>query len=223
MVLTLMIITRKVLRIENYITIAHLEAMCKVLVLTGLMVGVAYGTEFFIAWYSGNIFERYAFINRAAGPYWWAYWSMISCNVLSPQFFWFKRLRTWPNFIFIISIFVNIGMWFERFVIIVTSLHRDYLPSSWIMYYPSGIEVGIFVGTFGIFMTLYLLFAKTFPVIAIAEVKSIMKTSSDTYREKDYKELADAIAQEQGAPPHAIKWQVHSPAYMSPETNSQNQ
>ncbi len=181
MVLTLMVVMRKTLKLENYITIGHLEVMCKVVTATGMMVGLAYGTEFFIAWYSGSEYERYAFINRAFGPYWWAYWSMISCNVISPQIFWFKSMRTNPTIIFIVSIFVNIGMWFERFVIIVTSLHRDYITSSWQMFYPTWVDVGVFVGTFGIFFTLFFLFARFLPVIAIAEVKSVMKGSSDTY------------------------------------------
>ena len=175
MVLTLLIITRKVMKWENYITIGHIEAMCKVVTLTGTMVGLAYGTEFFIAWYSGNVYEKYAFINRAFGPYWWAYWSMISCNVISPQFFWFKKLRTNIPFIFVISIFVNIGMWFERFVIITTSLHRDFLPSSWAMYSPTWVEVVTFIGTFGLFFTLFFLFIRLLPGIAVAEVKSVYK------------------------------------------------
>lgn len=175
MVHTLLIIVRKVMHLENYITIGHLEAMAKVIITTGSLVGLAYGTEFFVAWYSGVEYEQYAFLNRAFGPYSWAYWIMVSCNVISPQLFWFKKLRTSPLFIFIISIFVNIGMWFERFVIIVTSLHRDFLPSSWAMYYPTWVEIGIYVGTFGLFFTLFLLFAKFLPVIAVAEVKSILK------------------------------------------------
>jgi Ni/Fe-hydrogenase subunit HybB-like protein len=175
MVLTLLIIARKVMNFENYITIGHIEAMCKVVLLTGMMVGLAYGTEFFIAWYSGNEYERYAFINRATGPYWWAYWSMVSCNVISPQFFWFKKLRTNVKFIFVISIFVNIGMWFERFVIITTSLHRDFLPSSWAMYSPTWVEVVTFIGTFGLFFTLFFLFIRFLPAIAVAEVKSVYK------------------------------------------------
>lgn len=175
MVCTLMIITRKVMNWENYITVGHIDAMCKVICLTGSMVGLAYGTEFFIAWYSGNPYEQYAFINRAFGPYWWAYWSMISCNVISPQFFWFKKLRRNMTFVFIISIFVNIGMWFERFVIITTSLHRDFLPSSWAMYSPTWVEIWTFIGTFGLFFTLFFLFIRFIPGIAVAEVKSVYK------------------------------------------------
>jgi len=177
MVHTLLIVARKVMNLENYITIGHLEAMAKIITLTGSMVGIAYGTEFFMAWYSGYNYESFAFINRAFGPYWWAYWSMISCNVITPQLFWVRKIRRSPTLIFIITIFVNIGMWFERFVIIVTSLHRDFLPSSWAMYSPTWVEVSIFIGTFGLFFTCFLLFAKFLPVIAIAEVKSIMKST----------------------------------------------
>lgn len=179
MVLTLMIITRKVFKLEDYITLEHVESMNKVIILTGSIVGVAYITEFFIAWYSGVEYEQYAFINRATGPYWWAYWAMMTCNVITPQLFWFRSIRRSLTATFIISIFVNIGMWFERFVIIVTSLHRDFLPSSWAMFSPTMIDIGIYVGTIGLFFTLFLLFAKFFPVINMFEVKSILKSSSD--------------------------------------------
>jgi Ni/Fe-hydrogenase subunit HybB-like protein len=178
MVLTLMIITRKTFKLEHYITLEHIESMNKVIILTGSIVGVAYITEFFIAWYSGVEYEQYAFINRATGPYWWAYWSMMTCNVITPQLFWFRSIRRSLTATFIISIFVNIGMWFERFVIIVTSLHRDYIPSSWAMFSPTIIDIGIYVGTLGLFFTLFLLFAKYFPVINMFEVKVILKSSS---------------------------------------------
>ena len=184
MVNTLLIIMRKVSNLENYITIQHIELMNIVIMITGSIVGVAYITELFIAWYSGVEYEQYAFLNRATGPYWWAYWAMMSCNVFSPQFMWFKKLRTSIMFSFFISIVVNIGMWFERFVIIVTSLHRDYLPSSWTMFSPTFVEIGIFIGTIGFFFVLFLLYARTFPVIAQAEVKSILKTSGDKYKNK---------------------------------------
>ncbi|WP_066837621.1 NrfD/PsrC family molybdoenzyme membrane anchor subunit [Rufibacter ruber] len=177
MVLTLMIITRKTFKLEDYITLEHVESMNKVITLTGSIVGVAYITEFFIAWYSGVEYEQYAFINRATGPYWWAYWSMMTCNVITPQLFWFRSIRRSLTATFIISIFVNIGMWFERFVIIVTSLHRDFLPSSWVMFSPTSIDIGVYVGTMGLFFTLFLLFAKFFPVVNMAEVKSILKSS----------------------------------------------
>ncbi|WP_424493087.1 NrfD/PsrC family molybdoenzyme membrane anchor subunit [Salinimicrobium sp. GXAS 041] len=182
MVNTLLIIMRKVSNLENYITIQHIELMNIVIMITGSIVGVAYITELFVAWYSGVEYEQYAFLNRATGPYWWAYWSMMTCNVFSPQFMWFKKLRTSIMFSFFISIVVNIGMWFERFVIIVTSLHRDYLPSSWTMFSPTFVDIGIFIGTIGFFFVLFLLYARSFPVIAQAEVKTILKASGDKYK-----------------------------------------
>mgnify|MGYP001600240361 FL=1 len=175
MVLTLLLIARHVMNYQNYITVEHLEAMTKVILLTGSIVGLAYITEFVIAAYSGYQYEQYAFANRMFGPYAWAYWTMMFCNLMAPQVFWSKWARTTPWFIFIISIIVNIGMWFERFVIIVTSLHRDFLPSSWIMYHATWVEVGIFLGTFGLFFTCFFLFAKFLPVINMAEVKTIIK------------------------------------------------
>ncbi|WP_194777105.1 NrfD/PsrC family molybdoenzyme membrane anchor subunit [Pararhodonellum marinum] len=178
MVLTLMIVTRKVFHLEDYITIGHIELMNIVIIITGSIVGIAYITEFFMAWYSGVAAEQYAFINRMFGPYWWAYWSMMTCNVISPQLFWFKKIRTSIVATFLLSLVVNIGMWFERFVIIVTSLHRDFLPSSWVMFYPTISDVGVYLFTFGLFFTLFFLFAKFFPVINMFEVKSIVKSSS---------------------------------------------
>ena len=177
MVQTLLLVMRKVVNMEAYITIKHIEYMNIVIMVTGSIVGVAYITELFIAWYSGVEFEQYAFLNRATGPYWWACWAMMSCNVFSPQFMWFKKLRTSIAFTFFISIVVNIGMWFERFVIIVTSLHRDYLPSSWSMFSPTFVDIGIFIGTIGFFFVLFLLYSRTFPVIAQAELKTIVKSS----------------------------------------------
>jgi molybdopterin-containing oxidoreductase family membrane subunit len=182
MVNTLLIIMRKVCNLEDYITVQHIELMNIVIMITGSIVGVAYITELFIAWYSGVEYEQYAFLNRATGPYWWAYWAMMTCNVFSPQFMWFKKLRTSIMFSFFISIVVNIGMWFERFVIIVTSLHRDYLPSSWTMFSPTFVDIGIFIGTIGFFFVLFLLYSRTFPVIAQAEVKTILKSSGERYK-----------------------------------------
>jgi len=179
MVLTLLIVTRKVFKLEDYITIYHIELMNIIIIITGSIVGIAYITEFFIAWYGMVPAEYYAFYNRATGPYWWAYWSMMTCNVISPQLFWFKKLRTNIVATFVLSIIVNIGMWFERFVIIVTSIHRDYLPSSWSMFYPTMYDVGEYILTFGFFFTAFFLFAKFFPVINMAEVKSIIKSSSE--------------------------------------------
>ncbi|XXF79905.1 polysulfide reductase NrfD [Myxococcaceae bacterium GXIMD 01537] len=174
MVLTLMIITREVLGFQHLITLRHLENMTKIIIVTGGIVSLAYGTELFIAWYSGNPYERYAFFNRAFGPYAWAYWTMVTCNVVSPHLFWFKKIRTSPAAIFVLSLVINVGMWFERFVIIVTSLHRDFLPSSWSMYTPTVIEAGTFIGTFGLFFTLFLLFTRVLPIISIGEVKSVL-------------------------------------------------
>ena len=179
MVLTLMLVARKILKLEDYITMNHIESMNKVIIVTGSIVGIAYITEFFMAWWSGVEYEQYAFINRATGPYWWAYWSMMTCNVVSPQLFWFKKIRTSITATFILSIVVNIGMWFERFVIIVTSLHRDFLPSSWSYFEPSRIDVGVYLFTFGLFFTLFFAFAKFFPIINMAEVKSIIRSSSE--------------------------------------------
>jgi Ni/Fe-hydrogenase subunit HybB-like protein len=181
MVLTLMIMTRKLLGLEDYITVEHVESMNKVILLTGSIVGVAYLTELFIAWYSGYVYEQFALYNRALGPYWWSYFGMMFCNVVSPQFFWNRNLRRNITFTFFMSIFINIGMWFERFVIIATTLARDYLPSNWSYYSPSWVEIGIYLGTLGIFFTLYLIFVRVAPVVAIAEIKSILKTGGDQY------------------------------------------
>jgi Ni/Fe-hydrogenase subunit HybB-like protein len=184
MVLTLMLITREVFNLKEYITIGHMESMNKIIMLTGSIVGVAYITELFIAWYSGVQYEQYAFLNRATGPYWWAYWSMMTCNVISPQLFWIRKIRRSVVATFILSIIVNIGMWFERFVIIATSLHRDYLPSSWAMFYPTMYDIGDYIFSFGLFFTLFLLFAKFLPVVNMAEVKAILKSSSAKVPEK---------------------------------------
>jgi molybdopterin-containing oxidoreductase family membrane subunit len=178
MVLTLLIPIRKWYHLEHIITIKHLENMAKIILLTGTMVGYAYGMEFFIAWYSGNPYETFAFINRAFGPYWWAYWTMVSCNVISPQLVWFKSIRRSPAALFVLSIFVNIGMWFERFVITVTSLSRDFLPSSWDYYTATIWDVGMLVGSFGLFFTLFCLFIRFLPMIAIAEIKSVMPAAN---------------------------------------------
>ncbi len=159
---------------KDYITIDHMEVMNKIIMATGLMVGYAYGSEFFIAWYSGNPYEQYAFVNRAFGPYWWSYWIMISCNVIFPQLFWFKRFRRSIPVMFVISLLVNVGMWFERFVITVTSLHRDFLPSSWGMYAWSWFDTAILLGSFGMFLTIFLLYLRVIPAISIAEVKPVL-------------------------------------------------
>lgn len=188
MVLTLLLVARKVVNLEEYITVQHVELMNIVIMLTGSIVGVAYITELFMSYYSGVEYEQYAFLNRATGPYWWSYAAMMTCNVVSPQLMWFKKLRTNLTFTFFLSIIVNIGMWFERFVIIVTSLHRDFLPSSWTMFHPTFIDVGVFIGTIGIFFTMFLLFARFFPMIAQAELKSILKSSGSQYVNKTNKQ-----------------------------------
>lgn len=174
MVLTLMLIVRTVMHLEEYITIKHIENMCKIIIATAWIVGLAYMTEFFVAWYSGNEYERFTFINRAFGPYAWAYWIMFSCNVFIPQLLWSKKIRTNPVAVFIIAIFINVGMWFERFVIIMTSLTRDFLPASWASYSPTWIEIATLIGSFGLFFTLFLLFARLLPMISIGEVKGVL-------------------------------------------------
>jgi molybdopterin-containing oxidoreductase family membrane subunit len=172
MVLTLLIPLRSIFHLEDLITMRHIDLMCKVTLATGSIVGYAYGMEFFIAWYSGNPYEKYTFINRAFGPYAWGYWWMISCNVITPQFFWFKWFRQNLVVIWILSIFVNIGMWFERFVIVMT-LHRDFLPSNWGYFKPTWVDICTYLGTFGLFGTMFLLFLRFIPLIAIAEVKAV--------------------------------------------------
>ncbi len=185
MVVTLMVIARKVYGIEDLITLNHLEKMNIVILLTGSMVGFAYITEFFIAWYSQVGYEQYAFINRATGPYAWAYWIMMSCNLIAPQVFWFKRLRRSVPLMFAISILVNIGMWFERFVITVISLHRDYLPSSWGYFTPTWVDVMTFVGSFGLFLTLFLLFLRFAPMVALSEVKGVVPQADPHFHDRE--------------------------------------
>jgi molybdopterin-containing oxidoreductase family membrane subunit len=187
MVLTLMIPLRKLLKLEEIVTIRHVELMCKVTLATGSIVAYAYAMEFFIAWYSGNPYEKFLFLqNRAAdpfilsklfhckpAPYWWGYWIMITCNCIVPQLFWFRKIRQHMFIVFVLSIFVNIGMWFERFVIVVTSLHREFIPSNWGYYSPTIVDILQYLGTFGLFFTFFLLFLRYIPLIAIAEVKGV--------------------------------------------------
>jgi hypothetical protein len=173
MVLTLMLPLRAIYGLQDLITQYHIDCMCKITLATGTIVGYAYATEFFIAWYGANPYEGFAFINRAFGHYAWAYWIMIGCNVITPQFFWFKSIRQNTSLVWILSIFVNVGMWFERFVIIVTSLARDFLPSSWGYYSPSIVEIFTFFGTFGVFSVLFLLFIRFLPIMPMAELKAV--------------------------------------------------
>ena len=173
MVATLIIILRKMFNLQHLITTNHLELMNKIIVATSMMVGYAYAIELFIAWYGGVAVEQYAFMNRALGPYAWAYWTMVCCNVVVPQLLWFKKIRRSVMYMYPIVLLVNVGMWFERFVIVVTSLHRDFLPSSWDHYAPTWTDIGLFVGSFGIFLTLMLLFCRFLPTIAATELKVI--------------------------------------------------
>ncbi|MBS0196368.1 MAG: polysulfide reductase NrfD [Planctomycetes bacterium] len=179
MVLFLLIPARELYpNMKDFITLRHVENMAKIILVTGMMVGFAYSMEFFIAWYGANEYELYCFQNRAFGPYWWAYWTMIGCNVLSPQLFWFKAMRQKPLVVFIVSCAVTVGMWFERFVIIVSSLHRTFLPGEWNMFHPTFVDVGIFVGSCGVFVTLFLLFMRFLPMFAMAELKAVLPQAS---------------------------------------------
>ncbi|MDP7396505.1 MAG: polysulfide reductase NrfD [Lentisphaeria bacterium] len=186
MVMTLAIVARTVYKMEDFITLKHLENMNKIILLTGSMVGYAYGCEFFISWYSGNDYERFAFINRATGDYAWAYWTMISCNVIFPQIFWFRKMRRSILVMFVISIIVNIGMWFERFVIIVTTLANDFMPSAWDYFTPTFFDISILVGSFGLFLTLFLLFLRFLPMVAIAEIKGVLPQADPHFYEEKH-------------------------------------
>jgi len=156
-----------------------------VMLLTSMMVGYAYACEMFIAWYSGNEYEQFAFMNRAFGQYAWAYWIMVFCNVVVPQLFWLKKLRRSIPVMFVASILINIGMWFERFVITVTSLANDFMPANWDYFSPTIFDVGTYLGTFGIFFTFFLLFLRFLPMIAIAEVKAVLPQADPHYYEHD--------------------------------------
>ncbi len=190
MVLTIMLPAALIFpQLGDLITRQHVDKMAKIILLTGSIVGYAYLMELFVAWYGANKFESFTFFRaRAAfdgtGWYQWAYWIMMFCNVISPQIFWFKKMRTNYIVVFIVAQFVNVGMWFERFTIIVTSLAQDYLPSSWGHYAPSLTEKLTFIGTFGIFLTLFLLFMRFLPMIAISEVK-LVTPEADPHRGHD--------------------------------------
>jgi molybdopterin-containing oxidoreductase family membrane subunit len=173
MVMTLLILARQTMHLERYITLRHLDKMAKVTLLTGSIVAYAYASEFFSAWYGGNLYERFHFINRATGPYAWCFHLMVLCNVLVPQLLWLEKVRRSVAALFAVSILVNVGMWFERFVIIVVSLHRTFLPSAWGMFRPTAVDVGILVGAFGLFFTCFLLFIRLLPMIAIWELKGV--------------------------------------------------
>jgi Ni/Fe-hydrogenase subunit HybB-like protein len=181
MVQNVLIFIRKIFNYEHIITLDTLEKMNKIIMLTGMIVGYAYSMEFFIAWYSGVEAEFFTFMNRAFGDYYWAYWTMFSCNVIFPQLFWFKKIRRSIPFMFVLAVLVNVGMWFERFVITVTSLSRDYLPSSWAYFKPTLTDASLLIGSFGLFFTLVLLFTKSLPVISISEVKAVVDGSQPTH------------------------------------------
>jgi molybdopterin-containing oxidoreductase family membrane subunit len=174
MVMTLALPLRKVYGLEDFITQRHLDNMAKVMLATGLIVGYGYLMEAFMAWYSGNPFEQYMLWNRMTGPYGWSYWMLILCNILIPQIMWMRRIRENTLLLFIISLVINVGMWLERFVIIVTSLHRDFLPSSWGMYYPTGLDWSMFFGSIGLFLALLFLFIRFLPVISIFEMRVLV-------------------------------------------------
>lgn len=175
MVLTIMIPAAAIYKpLGDLVTVNHVDKMCKVILFTGTIVGYAYIMELFIAWYGANPFERAAFWYRAFGPYWWAYWLMMFCNVIAPQLFWFKACRTHLLWVWIIVQFPNAGMWYERFVIIATTLTRDFMPSAWGMFHPTIVDILTFVGTFGLFGTLFLLFIRFLPMICMFEVKAVL-------------------------------------------------
>jgi molybdopterin-containing oxidoreductase family membrane subunit len=174
MVLTLALICRKAFGLENYITKTHLDKMNKIILVTGMMVSYSYVLEFFMAWYSGNMYERFTFWNRAFGPYAWGFAIMVFCNVLVPQIFWSRKLRASIPVMFIASLLINVGMWFERYVIIVGSLSRDFLPSSWQYFKPTIYDLGMLAGSFGLFMTMFLLFLRFLPMVAMSEIKAVL-------------------------------------------------
>jgi Ni/Fe-hydrogenase subunit HybB-like protein len=176
MVMTLMIVIRKYYHLEDYVTDSHLNAIAKILVFISLIMGTAYTTEVFMAWYSGNPYEMFTFFhNRLTGEYSFMFWAMVICNAVIPQVMWSKKVRSNITALFIISLIINLGMWYERFNIVVTSLSKDYLPSSWTTYSPTWVEIGIYIGTIGIFTIGVLFFFRFIPMIAISEVKSVLK------------------------------------------------
>lgn len=183
MVLTLMLPLRALFGLQDLITQYHIDCMCKICLATGSMVGYAYAMEFFIAWYGANPYEGFAFVNRAFGQYAWAYWIMIACNVISPQFFWFAAARRNLILVWILSIFINIGMWFERFVITVSSLANDFLPANWNYYSPTIVDIFTFAGTFGVFGMLFLLFVRFLPLLAFAEIKAVTPQADPHHHE----------------------------------------
>ncbi|MGH7176734.1 MAG: NrfD/PsrC family molybdoenzyme membrane anchor subunit [Tepidisphaeraceae bacterium] len=183
MVLTLAIPLRYFYGLEDMVTIRHIDNCAKLMLVTGLIVAYGYGIEIFMAWYSGNEFEQFMMHNRMFGPYATAFWLLILCNVLTPQLLWFKSIRQSVKWMFVLSLVVNVGMWLERFVIIVVSLHRDFLPSAWKMYYPTFWDFSMFFGSIGLFLCLFLLFIRLLPVISIFEMRELVEKTSEESRE----------------------------------------
>ncbi len=177
MVATLIVIMRKFFRLEHIVTRDHLDVMNRIIIATSLMVGYAYVIEAFMAWYSGVLFERFMMMNRAFGPYAWAYWITVGCNVAAPQLLWFKKIRRTVALLYPVVILVNVGMWFERFLIIASSLHRDFLPSAWDYFKPTWIDASLLLGSFGLFLTLMLLFCRFLPSVSISEAKAVLPGS----------------------------------------------
>jgi Ni/Fe-hydrogenase subunit HybB-like protein len=184
MVMTLAIPIRKFYNLEDFITMRHLGNMAKVMLATGLIVAYGYMMETFMAFYSGNPFDRFLIINRMTGPYAFFYWMLIACNIVIPQIMWLRSVRNNVAILFVISLIVNVGMWLERFVIVVISLHRDFLPSSWGMYYPTRWDWATYVGTIGLFLTLLFLFIRFLPVISIYEMRSLVEETDEENSKK---------------------------------------
>jgi molybdopterin-containing oxidoreductase family membrane subunit len=197
MVVSLMVPARAFFGLKELVTIRHLDNMNKIILATSCMVGYAYAVEGFTAWYSGSQFEMFALLNRALGPYAWAYWTMVACNVVVPHLFWLRKCRTTPWMMVVICVLVNVGMWMERFVIIVVSLSRDYLPSSWRMYVPTWVDLLMLLGSFGLFFTLFLLFCRYLPMVAMAEVKSVLPRDEKARQTPAMPELASEPACEE--------------------------
>jgi molybdopterin-containing oxidoreductase family membrane subunit len=174
MVLTLAIPIRAVYGLEDFITIRHLQNMAKVMLVTGLIVVYGYMTEMFISWYSADRYEVFVPFNRVTGPYAPFYFALLFCNAVAPQALWYRRVRSSPLWLFVIAIIVNIGMWLERFIIIITSLHRDFMPSAWGRYAPTIWDWSTFVGTIGLFLALLFLFVRFLPMISIFEMRTIL-------------------------------------------------
>ena len=184
MVLTLMLPVRALFRLQDFVTMRHVENMAKVMLATGLIVFYGYNMEAFMAWYSGNKYESFMMYNRMTGPYAWAYWALIFCNGVVPQILWIKKVRQNIIVLWVISLIVNVGMWLERFVIVVTSLHRDFLPSSWGIYWPTIWDWGMYIGTMGFFLMLMILFVRFLPMIPMFEIKTLLPESKVHHHEE---------------------------------------